>query len=267
MDLNIPHQCHKAHASANVPHLDGFVSGAREQEGAWFTTLLALTIHKKKLLNQTINHWSISWKLFTPVDFCLHQQHHTKAVILMGKKSLKLKLKILVAIIVHQKQHPPVKSQLFSLKRSAKNDAVENTHCHNSLVILGQLLQRAIIALIWQGYNWIHMRSQGMKEGIWADLKSCWYSICELFCTHTLFISRFAHMVGCLRYDVQETRTHVSRRKLCLHWYVSVTLPFVLCSLVYAAQLNHRSRSLNNLNQDLDGKLLVIALMQFSSSD
>lgn len=41
-----PHQCHKAHPSADVPHLDGLVSGARQQEGAWFPALLALENEK-----------------------------------------------------------------------------------------------------------------------------------------------------------------------------------------------------------------------------
>ncbi len=43
----LTHQCHKAHANANIPHLDGFVSGARQQEGAWLTTLLGLLRHKE----------------------------------------------------------------------------------------------------------------------------------------------------------------------------------------------------------------------------
>lgn len=46
-DLGNAHQCHKAHSSANIPHLDSFVSGAREEEGAWFTALLALKISVK----------------------------------------------------------------------------------------------------------------------------------------------------------------------------------------------------------------------------
>lgn len=36
------HQGHKAHASANIPHLDGFISGARQQEGTRLSTLLGL---------------------------------------------------------------------------------------------------------------------------------------------------------------------------------------------------------------------------------
>ena len=44
------HQCHKAHANANIPHLDGFVSGARQQERARLTTLLGLVSHKDRRL-------------------------------------------------------------------------------------------------------------------------------------------------------------------------------------------------------------------------
>lgn len=41
-----PHQGHKAHASANIPHLDGFVSWAGKQEGAGFSTLFGLVGQK-----------------------------------------------------------------------------------------------------------------------------------------------------------------------------------------------------------------------------
>lgn len=50
----VPHQCHKAHANANIPHLDGFVSGARQQEGAWLTALLGLVRHRKDRKKQTL---------------------------------------------------------------------------------------------------------------------------------------------------------------------------------------------------------------------
>lgn len=40
------HQSHKADASADVPHLDRFISGAREKEGPGFSTLLALEKRK-----------------------------------------------------------------------------------------------------------------------------------------------------------------------------------------------------------------------------
>lgn len=36
------HQSHKADANADVPHLDCFIPGSREKEGARFSTLLAL---------------------------------------------------------------------------------------------------------------------------------------------------------------------------------------------------------------------------------
>lgn len=57
-----------------------------------------------------------------------------------------LKLKILVAIIMYQK-HLAIKLIIFT-KRSAIKVAVKHTSCHRLLVILGQLLQGAIIALI-----------------------------------------------------------------------------------------------------------------------
>lgn len=36
------HQSHKADANADIPHLNGFISGSREKEGARLSTLLAL---------------------------------------------------------------------------------------------------------------------------------------------------------------------------------------------------------------------------------
>lgn len=36
------YKCHKAHASADVPHLYGLVSGSRQQKRPRFTTLLSL---------------------------------------------------------------------------------------------------------------------------------------------------------------------------------------------------------------------------------
>lgn len=57
-----PHQRHKAHASADVPHLDGFVSGAREQEGAWFTALLAL--------NETGRENISGFNTFKIINYC-----------------------------------------------------------------------------------------------------------------------------------------------------------------------------------------------------
>lgn len=49
-----PHQCHKAQADANIPHLDGFVSGAGQQERARLTALLCLVKNnKEKTTDQT----------------------------------------------------------------------------------------------------------------------------------------------------------------------------------------------------------------------
>lgn len=36
------HQSHKADADADIPHLNSFISGPRQKEGARFSTLLAL---------------------------------------------------------------------------------------------------------------------------------------------------------------------------------------------------------------------------------
>lgn len=128
-------------------------------------------------------------------------------------KDLKLKLEIAVAIVTYQK-HQPIKSQSIPLR--ATIDALKNTHSHCLLVMLGQLLQGAIIALIWQGYNWIHMGSQGVEDDVWADLKSCWYSICELLPTHSSFSDLFTWLRVCIwRRRTPDVDTRVEKEALC----------------------------------------------------
>lgn len=88
------------------------------------------------------------------------------------------------------------------------------------------MLQGVNIVLIWQGCNWIQLRSQGMKEVVWADLTSCWYSICV--CMHTLFVSSWCvHMAESLSTDVWVSLTwlRMERSTLCLTWYIAMTSP------------------------------------------
>ena len=42
------HQSHKADADADIPHLNSFISGPGEKEGARFSTLLALENSKRE---------------------------------------------------------------------------------------------------------------------------------------------------------------------------------------------------------------------------
>lgn len=41
-NVHFSHQCQKAHASADIPHFNSFVSGARQKERSRFPTLLSL---------------------------------------------------------------------------------------------------------------------------------------------------------------------------------------------------------------------------------
>lgn len=140
-------------------------------------------------------------------------ENTTKTDYVKEYKDWKLKLEISVAIVTYQ-EHQPIKSQ--SLPHRATNDVLKNTRFHCSLVMLGKLLQGAIIALIWQGYNWIHMRSQGIEEDVWADLKSCWYSICEFLHTHSSFQDLFTWLGVCVwRRKTPDVVTRVEKEALC----------------------------------------------------
>lgn len=71
----LTHQCHKAHASADIPHFDSFVSGARQKERSRFPTLL--TLESKQKIEPTLCICAFVELLIITVPirkvgFCLH---------------------------------------------------------------------------------------------------------------------------------------------------------------------------------------------------
>lgn len=197
-----PHQGHKAHASANIPHLDGFVSWAREQEGACFSTLFGL-VGQKKADRPSVMEGRKRTKSKRTDGFCgdiwtLGFKVHCLCVCVFVCKWVN-ELNKAGPVAFFHKYHFLMRCVVAAntrfLCRFNKNDKLNNNqikinkktlfHCW---LLQGQQLQGSSIVSIWQGRSWRHLRSQGVKEGGLG-----WLEVMLIFCLSVYMYFIFFH--------------------------------------------------------------------------